>query len=246
MNHLIFVTGNAKKQTEISDIIMQEFTKSKFYGTALSLHFYKPSKDIPEIQSINTSEVAEAKAITTAKIIEEDVEFMKSLQPCQNIYVLVDDTGLYAKTSPLLRKTFNGIGYPGALIKHYMHSSEDPCKTICQEFGGSIAFAEVSIGIHNITLNHSYHATGRVEGYIPFEPLYNTNGENFGFDPCFVPRMNNFDETESSDEFHLYYKETSYAQLKDKNKYSMRKIAICKALEQIYFDIIIIQHKSKV
>lgn len=250
MNHLVFVTGNLNKQEEIREIMKEEFSKDRFYENALQLHFYNPKEEIHEIQSINTSEVAHQKAIDVAKVIEADQEFMKTFNSAKNIYVMVDDTGLYAKTSPINRKTYANLGYPGALIKNYMSSIEsDPCKAICHEFGGSVAFAECSIGFHNIILNTTDCVTYTTDGYIPVTPKYNETHDDFGWDPCFVPRRDNFDLYDDSDPFNEFYKNESYSQMKNKNTYSMRNKAIGRALDKIAFDINVTQHlniKAKV
>lgn len=245
MNHFVFVTGNPDKQEEIREIIMEQFTKDKFYGTSLSLHFYEPKEELEEIQSIDTSKVAIQKALDAGKMILADKEFMESLLPANNIYVMVDDTGLYSKTSPVNRKTYTGLGYPGALIKHFMDSvSGNKCEHICQQFGGSVAFAECSIGFHNILKNTVDCTCTTVEGYIPMEPMYQVGGDNFGWDPCFVPKRNTFDSYETGDKFYDFYTEVSYAQMTEKNQYSMRNGAIRRALDLISFDINIKQHPN--
>lgn len=231
-NHVIFVTGNKTKQTEISNIFFQEFIKNNTISN-IQLHFYNLKTIIPEIQSINTMEVAIHKASEASKIILMDTEYIKQFKSYNNIYVLVDDTGLYSKTSPINKITYDGLGYPGALIKQFTDNIDgNSCNAICNAFGGSIANVQVSIGIYNLKQNITSVVNGKIIGYIPVFPQYDKDGNGFGFDPCFIPNI----MSETGD---MILGNKSYAEMSqsEKNQISARKIAIINAIKQIQISL---------
>jgi len=110
--------------------------------------------------------------------------------------VIVEDTGLYITSKPM-------NGFPGALIKFYYDCLG--VNGICEKNGGNNAYCETVIGYHDGEQILTF--SGIVEGNISREPLYGNFG--FGWDPIFIPKNYNL----------------SFAQIEDKNKISMRKIA---------------------
>ena len=224
-SHIVFVTGNKNKQKEISDIIFSKMVADKKPHN-FKLHFIN-FPYMEEIQSVNTNKVSENKVQKAAECLKKETEFLKTLEPYKNIFILVDDTGLYAKTSPVNKITYTGKGYPGALIKDFVKSIEgNCCDGICNSFGGSMACTEVSIGIFNITTCIWDVVTELDYGHIPIEPKYDTTNKSFGWDPCFIPNTIG----DKKNEKHL-----SYDMLPSdiKNKYSMRSKAISSAYDKI-------------
>ena len=223
-NYLVFATGNKNKQFEIQNIIQQEMGKLK---CLIHLHVkFIDLGDIPEIQSLHTEEVAVEKAKEAGIRLLQNTKFMESLGEYQNLFVLVDDTGLYAKTSPVNKVTYAGKGFPGALIKDFMKGIEgNPCEGMCQMFGGSMAHAQVTIGINNVATQNVYTATESDCGRISITPLYNPSHKSFGWDPCFIPNEVNGDKNNNR----------SYDMLtkKEKNETSMRSKAIIKAFHLV-------------
>lgn len=223
-NYLVFATGNKSKQVEIRSIIQQEMEKLKC-SVNLQVIFIDLG-DIPEIQSLHTHEVAIEKAKEAGKRLQQ-MEFTKDIGHDDNIFVLVDDTGLYAKTSPINKITYTGKGFPGALIKDFMKSIEGNANEgICGMFGGSMAHAEVTIGIYNICDGSSDSATESDYGQISITPLYNPEHESFGWDACFIPNEINGNINKNSKSYDMLSR-------KEKNTTSMRSKAIIKAFHKI-------------
>lgn len=224
--NIYFVTGNENKQLEIKNIIVDE---SKNYPNfEFNLHFIKPSVDIPEIQSTDVITVVENKVSEVAKTINlEELD--------ENAFIVVDDTGYYSHEMPINKVTFSGKGYPGALIKDLMKSTQldnqSPSEAICRMFGKSDAMVEVGLGIFNCYSHKVSHVSGKDIGKVPKSPQF--GDRSFGWDPCFVPNK-------IGDEVNK--KSLSYAQLteKQKNSCSMREKAIVKLLQHLatqYFEI---------
>lgn len=192
----------------------------------LQLHFIN-FPYLEEIQSVQTSRVCKDKLMKAGEALRKETEYLKMLGPYHNIFVMVDDSGLYAKTSPKCDLTYEGKGFPGALIKDFIKSVEgDFCEGICKQFGGSSAIAEVSIGIYNIITDIDDVVTKMDYGYIPVEPKHNKEKENFGWDPCFVPNKIGQDDNTKNESYDMI--PTSI-----KNQYSMRSKAISAAFDLV-------------
>jgi len=117
-------------------------------------------------------------------------------EPC-----IAEDTGLYIK---------NMNGFPGALIKYYFDKIGN--KGISKFNGGSNAYAETIIGYHDGEMVHIFK--GRINGSISKKP----KGEGFGWDPIFIPKIRNKNNT------------NTFAEMteEEKNKISMRAKAFKK------------------
>lgn len=110
--------------------------------------------------------------------------------------VIVEDTGLFI---------YDINDFPGALIKFYLRDLG--CDGICRFHAGSYARAETVIGYYNG--NQMRLFKGSVKGTLAIEPK-GTNG--FGWDNIFIPNGQS----------------KTYAEMTadEKNKYSMRRIAL--------------------
>lgn len=110
--------------------------------------------------------------------------------------VIVEDTGLFI---------YDINDFPGALIKFYLRDLG--CDGICRFHAGSYARAETVIGYYNG--NQMRLFKGVVKGTLAIEPK-GTNG--FGWDKIFIPNGQS----------------KTYAEMTadEKNKYSMRRIAL--------------------
>lgn len=143
--------------------------------------------DLPEIQSTSVEEVVYEKVKYAWEILKKPL--------------FIEDTGLFIIDPPM-------NGFPGALIKYYFkHLS---CNGICLKNGGNNAYVETIIGYHDGIKIHIFK--GVIYGNIAILPQYGDYG--FGWDPVFIPNINNPDRL-------------SFAQMKTeiKNNISMRKIA---------------------
>lgn len=197
----------------------------------MELKFYQPIKKIPELQSINTIDVAKHKAKEATAIMLLDADFMSSIKSYSNTYVLVWHYGLYAKMSPINKITYKDLGYPGSLIMNYMNSIDgDPREALCQQFGGSPATAECSIGIHNLKSNEIYSTTSSASGYIPIKPSSNINTINCGWNNCFVPNSEFIEKTIFRFSMKNLSDTTTFIDI-------IRKMALISAIDAIAYDI---------
>lgn len=142
----LFVSGNAGKAREVAAI--------------LGFPLERLEADVPEIQTLDVSEVVREKA---------QAAFALAGRP-----VLVEDTGLYIMA-------LNGL--PGALVKWFL-ATVGPAG-ICAMLPGNAprtAVARTAVALHN---GHNVTVlTGEIPGQITRAPK-GTNG--FGWDPIFLP-----------------------------------------------------------
>lgn len=158
---------------------------------------------IPSIKSYRL-ELDEIQSLDPTSIIEHKLKCAANKLKSSNVffdYILVEDTSLFIDS-------LNGL--PGTFIKFFLKSigNEGICKIVNSYSDNKNASAKTFIGlIDNNGTSHFFE--GEIKGTISAVPC----GENgFGWDKIFIPNG----------------QEKTFANmpLDEKNKYSMRKIAI--------------------
>jgi inosine triphosphate pyrophosphatase len=147
----ILVTGNANKARELGDILNLDITNEKV--------------DLPELQSLNLSEVVEAKARAAYEVIKQPV--------------LVDDVAL---TFTALRNE-QGVGLPGPFIKFFLEAlGPSGIADLVHKYEDHSALAQAALGYFDGTTFTLF--IGEEMGEI-VEPR---GGSGFGWDSMFQPQ----------------------------------------------------------
>lgn len=145
-----FVTGNKGKYSEIAEYIPGLIM--------LDLH------DIPEIQSLDISEIIKSKLNESRKVINDP-----------NCFIIVEDTGLYLKALN---------SFPGPLIKFMLKSiGNDGIFNICEKLNNYKAEAITSFGLYDSNTNDISFFSANIDGLIT-SPKGNFG---FGWDQIFIP-----------------------------------------------------------
>lgn len=161
---------------------------------------------IPSIQAINL-DIKEIQSLDLKEILKyklDEAFTMLETQECKDFdFLIVEDTSLFINS-------LNGL--PGPFIKFFLESlgNEGLLKLIYSFSNNNIATAITNIGIKDKLGKYTFFE-GKIDGVISPEPL----GENgFGWDNIFIPNGST----------------KTFAQMnqKEKDNFSMRKIAIIK------------------
>lgn len=144
---ITFVTSNAAKAAEVSRVLVMPLEHQGI--------------DIPELQSVNMSDVVRHKA---------QQAFASLKRP-----LLVEDTAL----------TFHALGHlPGPFIKWFFQElGNDGLCQVLNNFASRDATASVMFGLHDGTAIHLFEA--HQPGTIASTPR---GGSGFGWDPLFIPQ----------------------------------------------------------
>ena len=211
--NIVFVTGNKNKLREVTEILGDTFAVINI------------EVDLPEIQSTDVKEVINEKIKEADKIfrnkdiIKNIKEEFKKLNVTVNDYndftIVCEDTGFHIDSMNISEKSEKDSTkmFPGALIKFYLQALG--AKGIIEMNKGSKARLSCYIGIiKNGEIKEPIEAI--VEGKVA--TTFEDGG--FGFDPCFVPTLDN----------NSKYNGLSYGQLPSeiKNEISHRSVAFNK------------------
>ena len=155
----IFVTSNKHKLKEAEQILGRKIKHV--------------SLELPELQSLQVSEIVRNKAESAYKIVRKPV--------------VVDDTGVYIKSLN---------GFPGAFIKWVLLASgnEIICRLI-KKGQSRDAYAEACICLYDGEKHQVF--SGKVYGKIAKHPMGN---EKFHWDPIFIPKGYTMSFAQMSDE----------------------------------------------
>ena len=182
--NIVFITGNKNKLKEVTEILGDDFAVVNI------------EVDLQEIQSTDVKEVIEEKIKEADKIFREEKiinqikeEFKKldiEIKNYNDFTVVCEDTGFHIDSMNISTKAEKNSTkmFPGALIKFYLQALG--AEGIIKLNKGSPARLSCYIGvIKNGNIVEPIEAI--VEGKIANKFVEG----GFGFDPCFVPTLNN-------------------------------------------------------
>jgi non-canonical purine NTP pyrophosphatase (RdgB/HAM1 family) len=158
MSHLVFVTGSTSKLDEAKRILRRPLGSIDI--------------DLPEIQSLDLREVAEAKAREAFRQLGEPV--------------MVEDTALVllAWQVPSEREDLPPIGLPGPLIKWFLKPHIAGLHRLCRMLD---PFPDRAAEAQTLIVTFDGEPTfylGRTRGRIAPAPV---GSDGFGWDPIFIP-----------------------------------------------------------
>jgi len=180
----------------------------KYFITCNTNKFNEIKSYIPNLEQLCVEKSIEVQSLESKYIIREKLFDAKDKSGINDGILIVEDTGLYLKALN---------NFPGPLIKFLLKSVKSVgIYELCKALNNYEAYAKTIFGLFNNATREIKYFEGIVKGVIS-EP----KGENgFGWDPIFIPdgSQKTFAEIET---------------IEEKNKFSMRTIALNKLLEKL-------------
>ncbi len=176
-----------------------------YFITSNKNKFIEIAEYIPVIEQLAVKDLPEIQSLNINEIIKHKLLAAVNYVKEKDSIFIVEDTGLY----------LNALnGFPGPLIKFMLGSiNNEGIFKICQTFNEFNAYSISAFGVLNSKTNIISFFQGRVKGLVS-----KPKGKyGFGWDPVFIPK--------GSDK--------TFAEMKtieEKNKYSMRYIALQKMI----------------